>query len=347
MRAACASRANPFPEDPMFPIEEVLFLYLLVIAVAVAVLRDLFAAAMLMGIFSLLSAGMFTLMDAVDVAFTEAAVGAGISTILVLATLSLTTEKETNPPRLQLLPLLVVVVTGAALMYGTLDMPPYADPSAPIHHHVAPRYLASMEEIGIPNFVTSILASYRGYDTFGELAVIFTAGVGVTLLLSQPFAARQQSEEDEAPPSLFVKLRMHEMIVLRTVTKLLVPFILLFAFYTQAHGDFGPGGGFQAGVIFAAGLILYALIYGPATLRTFVKPWVVETGIALGLLTYGGVGVASMLMGGHFLDYSALTPGHPQHGQHIGIFIVELGVGITVASVMLTIYFHFAGTEHR
>lgn len=170
-----------------FPLELILFLFLLVVGAAVIHMRNLFAAAMLTGIFSLLSCGLFTLMDAVDVAFTEAAVGAGMSTILILATLALT-PKEERPARpgarRPWLALAVCLMTGAVLVYGTLDMPAYGDRAAVIHHHVVPRYVVdSMQEIGLPNFVTSILASYRGYDTFGELSVIFTAGIGVMLIL--------------------------------------------------------------------------------------------------------------------------------------------------------------------
>ena len=163
----------------------VLFTFLAVIAIAIIRLRDLFAAVMLMGIFSLLSASLFTVMDAVDVAFTEAAVGAGISTVLMLATLSLTTSKESRLfERPQPLALIVVLLTGAALVYATFDMPRYGDPAAPIHHHVADDYIERIDdEIGVPNMVTAILASYRGYDTWGETAVIFTACVGVMLLL--------------------------------------------------------------------------------------------------------------------------------------------------------------------
>lgn len=167
-----------------------LFAFLLAIAVAVSRARNLFAAGMLTGIFSLVSAGLFTLLDAVDVAFTEAAVGAGISTIVVLGTLSLTGEREGRPRR-PLLPLLVTALTGAALVWGTLDMPGLGDPNAPIHNHVAPDYLSgTAAHIGIPNVVTAILASYRGFDTLGELVVIFTAGVGVLLLLGRGAEAR-------------------------------------------------------------------------------------------------------------------------------------------------------------
>ncbi len=147
--------------------------------------KNLFAAVMMASIYSLLSAGLFVVMDAVDVAFTEAAVGAGISTVLMLGTLALVGHSEHQPQHRPILPLFVVILTGAVLVYGTLDIPPFGDASNPAHHHVAPHYLEESEhEIGIPNVVTSVLASYRGYDTMGETTVIFAALVGVLLLLS-------------------------------------------------------------------------------------------------------------------------------------------------------------------
>ncbi len=162
--------------------------FLAVMAIGILRLRNLFAVVMLSGIYSLLSAGLFVALDAVDVAFTEAAVGGGIATVLMLGTLALTTDREKLPEvRLQITPLLIVVATGALLIFGTLDMPSYGDPTAPIHQHVAPRYLADAErETSVPNVVTAVLASYRGFDTMGELAVIFTAGIGVILLLGRP-----------------------------------------------------------------------------------------------------------------------------------------------------------------
>ena len=166
---------------------------LAITAVAAIRLHDLFAVVMMFGVYSLLAATVFVVLDAVDVAFTEAAVGVGISTILMLATLGLVGRWERRPAHRPFLPLLVVVVTGAALIYGTLDMPHFGDPDAPVHHHVVPRYLEkSPDEIGIPNVVTGVLASYRGYDTLGELTVIFTAGVGVLALLG--IRRRRQDE---------------------------------------------------------------------------------------------------------------------------------------------------------
>ena len=165
-------------------IDIVILVFLAVIAVAIVRLRSLFAVVMLASIYSLLMALMFVVLDAVDVAFTEAAVGAGISTVLMLGTLAMTGGQEKVPLRPPLLPLVIVVATGAVLIFGVSDLPAFGDANAPVHTYVAPRYLGDSKiEIGIPNVVTSVLASYRGYDTLGEVTVIFTAGIGVMLLL--------------------------------------------------------------------------------------------------------------------------------------------------------------------
>lgn len=135
---------------------------------------------------------------------------------------------------------------------------------------------------------------------------------------------------------------MSHHVVLRIIAKLLIPVIMLFALYVQFHGDYGPGGGFQAGVIFAAAFILYAIIFGLESARRALPPTIIRTGVALGVLLYAGVGVVSLPLGGTYLDYSVLAH-DPVHGQHYGILLVELGVGITVASVMVAIFFTFAG----
>ncbi len=135
---------------------------------------------------------------------------------------------------------------------------------------------------------------------------------------------------------------MKRHLVLRVVAKQLIPFILLFALYVQFHSDFGPGGGFQAGIIFATAFILYALIYGVETANKVAPPKVVSFFVAFGVLLYAGVGVASLLMGANYLDYGVLGA-DPVAGQHLGILLIELGVGITVAAVMITVFFAFAG----
>ena len=169
-----------------------------VTAFAVMRLRGLLAVIMLSGIYSLISAALLTTLDAVDVAMTEAAVGAGITTVLLLGTLTLTGAHEARPsrPHRRLLPLAVVLVTGGFLIYGTLDMPRFGAADAPIHQHVAPRYIHKTgTEVGTPNIVTAVLASYRGYDTMGETSVVFTAALGVLLLLGVERPRRRRRDD--------------------------------------------------------------------------------------------------------------------------------------------------------
>lgn len=161
---------------------------------AVARLHNLYAVVMLAGIYSLLAATVLLVLDGVDVALTEAAVGAGVSTLLALGTLAVTRGREKPPARPKLLPLLVVAVTGGVLIYASLDMAHFGDPNAPVQTHVGPAYIAEAPETtGMPNVVTSVLASYRGIDTLGEVVVIFAAGVGVILLLG---SWRRRSDEE-------------------------------------------------------------------------------------------------------------------------------------------------------
>ena len=131
---------------------------------------------------------------------------------------------------------------------------------------------------------------------------------------------------------------MKNDLILRLVAKLLIPYILLFALYVQFHGDFGPGGGFQAGVIIAAAMIFYGLIYGLPAVRKAVPEPLVESMMAVGVLIYGGVGLAGLLLGGNYLDYFVLDP-DPVHGQERGIFWVEVGVAVTFIGVMLKIFY--------
>ncbi len=138
---------------------------------------------------------------------------------------------------------------------------------------------------------------------------------------------------------------MNPHVILRVVSKLLIPLIALFAFYVQFHGDFGPGGGFQAGVILAVAVILYGLIFGLEAAKKAIPPSWVRVGMTLGVLIYGGTGVVTWLLGGKFLEYAVLTPEHPSHGIHYGILAVELGVLLAVSSVMLAIFYAFGSRE--
>lgn len=312
----------------------------MVVAIAIVRMKDLVATIMLAGLYGLLSASFFVAMDAVDVAFTEAAVGAGISTLLMLVAITMTGRNESSKRHKPLLALAVVIMTGGLLIYGTLDMPFFGAGDAPIHNHVAPKYIKdSPQEIGIPNMVTSVLASYRAFDTFGEVVVIFTAGIGILALLS--FTSQPRINEGHSKSSISHDSMHKQHLVIRIVAKMLIPFILLFALYVQFHGDFGPGGGFQAGVIFASAIILYAMLFGLDTAYRVINQTFIQLIAAIGVLLYGSVGVVSLLNGGNFLDYNVLSH-DPIAGQHLGILVIEWGVGCTVASVMMIIFFNFA-----
>ncbi|MCQ8186027.1 DUF4040 domain-containing protein [Parvularcula maris] len=187
--AAAASDAEPMMEvtgqAASVAIEILILTLLVATAVSMIRMRQLFGVAMLSGIYSLLSAAFFVALDAVDVAFTEAAVGAGVSTVLVLSGIALTAKREMPVDRRrQLLPLLIVFVTGGALVYSTIDMPAFGDPQAPANAYVGAEYIAQTpQDVEVPNIVTAVLASYRGFDTLGETVVVFTAGLACLLLL--------------------------------------------------------------------------------------------------------------------------------------------------------------------
>ncbi|HWM28242.1 MAG TPA: DUF4040 domain-containing protein [Woeseiaceae bacterium] len=316
----------------------VFILTLLVItAFGVIQARNLFSAVMLGGIYSFEMASIFFILDAADVALTEAAIGAGITTVFFLGALALTEHRERGRHGPQWLPIGVMTATGMMLIYASFDNPRIGDPNAPVHVHVAPWYLEQTPQlIDIQNIVSAILASFRGYDTLGELFVIFTAGIGVLFILSAP--APQDRKVSERLMNA-EGLRHH--LVPRVVGQLLVPFIVLFGLYVQFHGDYGPGGGFQAGALISAGLILYALLRGEIAALRAVPMWFLRMLIVSGALLYTTVGIAGMLLGGSFLDYSVLS-NDPVAGQHLGILLVEVGVGLTVTGVLLSIFHAFA-----
>jgi multicomponent Na+:H+ antiporter subunit B len=172
---------------------------LAVVTVAIIYQRSLFGIVILASIYSFLMATLLIVLDAVDVAMTEASVGAGVSTVFLLAALHLIKTTEMRPIRRHTIPLLVTIGTGAVLVWGTNVLPPFGSPDGVIHKHVAPRYVAdTVRETNVPNVVTSVLADYRGYDTLGETTVIFTAGIGVMLLLR---GVRRRGRVDDGRPA--------------------------------------------------------------------------------------------------------------------------------------------------
>ncbi len=174
---------------------------LAIVTLAIVRLRSLVGAVILASVYSFLMASVMIALDAVDVALTEASVGAAISTVLLLATLHLTKTREETPKHSAWLPLLLSLAVGAMLVWGTLVLEPFGAPDAAIHRHVAPRYINDvMAETGVPNMVTAVLADYRGFDTLGETAVIFIAGIGVMLLLGGMRRRGQGGQDAGAEP---------------------------------------------------------------------------------------------------------------------------------------------------
>jgi multicomponent Na+:H+ antiporter subunit B len=181
-------------------INTVLLLMMVAVVLGIVRVRNLFAVVMMGGVYSFLMATLMVALDAVDVGMTEAAVGAGISTVLMLAVLGLTQTREREPVHRPILPLIVAVLVGAALVHGTSTLPDFGDADAPAQRHVAPDYIErAPRETGAPNIVTAVLASYRGYDTLGETTVIFTGGIGVLVLLAG--RRRKAADADDGGPS--------------------------------------------------------------------------------------------------------------------------------------------------
>jgi multicomponent Na+:H+ antiporter subunit B len=309
--------------------------FVAIAAVATVQSRNLFVASIWFGIFSLLMASNFFILDAADVALTEAAVGAGVSTVLFLGALALTGDRETYTTKLEWIAFAVLIVLGLVLFVVSFDQPVLGDPNAPVHTHVAPYYLQETPRlIDIPNVVTAILASFRGYDTLGEVIVIFTAGIGVVSVLSfRP--KRKQALSGKALADEVRGVQHHS--ILRVVGKLIIPLLLLFGLVVQFHGKYTPGGGFSAGALFAAAVMLYGILEGADRSSRAMPQAVMLRLAALGATLYTGVGIASMLMGGHFLDYNLLSS-NPLTGQYVGILLVEFGVGLTVTTVLVMIF---------
>jgi len=317
-----------------------LFLLTLLVITAIAIVRaeDLFVSVILTTIFSLLMAINFFILDAADVALTEAAVGAGVTTVIFLCALALTGDQEKPQKQGQKVALVIVSILALVIIYSTFDNPQLGDPDAPVHQHVAPWYLEKTPEyMDFPNVVTAILSSFRGYDTLGEVFVVFAACIGVLFILgvSPPRKAMQVSVKKSG-------LRHH--LIPQVVGRLLIPFIVLFGLYTQFHGEYGPGGGFQAGALIATGVILFALLEGEAEALRAVPRRVLLGMVVGGALLYGSVGVVCILMGGAFLDYSVLAA-DPVWGQQLGILIIEAGVGMAVCGALLSIFHAFAARE--
>lgn len=261
--------------------------------------------------------------------------------------------------------LIVVTLCAAILLYATQDFPPWGDSNSPASLHVSPRYIQkTIIETDVPNTVTSILADYRGYDTMYETTVIFCAGLAcllllrtylpdrrdfyfrhipteVTLHIKDPKKIPQDSAEFEQIDTMWVPYDL----IIKTMARVVLPFIQLFALYVVAHGDFSPGGGFQGGVIFGAAFILLAIGFDLRTILERIEERVLGLLSALGVFIYAGIGALCLLLHGNFLDYGQLArilPVDPVEARALGMLGVEIGVGIAVMSVMVIIYINIA-----
>jgi multicomponent Na+:H+ antiporter subunit B len=263
---------------------------------------------------------------------------------------------------LKIIGFLIVLLSGSLLIYATGDFPPWGDIASPASTHVSPRYIEkTVEETGVPNVVTAVLADYRGFDTMFETVVIFSAGVacfvllriygreepetrlyrhtltGITVRVRTDRAVPPQPEEFERIDSLWIPYD----VIIRTMCRRLIPFIQLFALYVIAHGHHSPGGGFQGGVILGASLILLAIAHNLKISLGRMPEKTDALLCAVGVGVYAATGAFCMLLGLNFLNYTALAPllpGGAVMARSYGIFIVEVGVGMAVMATMVWIY---------
>lgn len=253
----------------------------------------------------------------------------------------------------------IVCLTGALLLYGTGEFPDWGDPHSPASTHLSNHYIEqAVEETKVPNLVTAVLADYRGFDTMFETAVVFCAGIACFLLLRN-FKEEKERYYRHTPTGVILHVKDSQKkltvgkefehmdkdwvpsdLIIKTICRILIPFIQIYALYVVAHGDFSPGGGFQGGVIFGSSLILLAISYDLKILLKRVTEKVLGIYAALGVLIYVGIAAICMPMGGNFLDYAVLAPfvWDPHHVRALGMLGVEIGVGIAVTAVMAIIY---------
>jgi multicomponent Na+:H+ antiporter subunit B len=266
---------------------------------------------------------------------------------------------------------ILVVLLGGVLFYFSLEFPPWGDPGSPASSHVSPYYIEhTLEDTSVPNIVTSVLADYRGYDTMFETVVIFTAGIacifllrtfrsiesetrmyrhiptGITLRIEKGGKFPDDSHEFKRIDSIWVP----HSVIIRTTCRLVVPFIQLFALYVIAHGHHSPGGGFQGGVILGASIILYAVAFDLRSAIQRMGERITALLCALGIFIYAGTGALCMLFQSNYLDYGALSNilgVDPVTARSHGILIVEIGVGIAVMAVMVSLYYNLASAGHH
>lgn len=336
----------------IWPFDFLVLLMIVICAFAAISLKGLLSAGIILSAYSFLMALLWTEMGAVDVAFTEAAVGAGVSTVFIIAVI-FHTRRRLKPRQsgrilFKLIGLSASVALGALLLDASNDFPAWADPAAPAGGHVATYYVNNtLSDTGAPNVVTSVLADYRGFDTLFETTVIFAAGMVVIAVLRRP--GRRKNPRRKTRDGKLVEA--HTSLIIQRVARIMIPFMQLYGLYVVAHGHHSPGGGFQGGVIIGSSFILVGLSYN---VQTVVKRMNEKLNILLanaGVLVFAGIGTLCILLGGNFLDYSVLSrilpATSPVMARYHGMLGVEIGVAIAVMAIMVTIYVNAASKGYQ
>lgn len=303
-----------------------------IVAVKLSISSKLLDNVAILSLFSLLISILYLLMDAPDVAMTEVALGSCLSSCVLLNFLK--SIKASNQ-KLRISKTVPAFILSSlfflTLIYISSFLPEYGDQNAPIHGHVSKYYIDNTKhEVGTPSIAAAILASYRGYDTLGETSVILIAGLAILLILSPKIFDK---------PISSMTNQLNDSAILRIITHFIVPYIFLYGLYIQINGEVSPGGGFQAGVIFASCIIALDLV-SERNLQLLLSIDNLRYSAVAGVLIYALTGVVSLALGANYLNYSVFSP-IQINGQIIGIITIELGVGITVSSVMTMIYFLF------
>lgn len=325
-------------------LEGILLLFLVLAAILTGLVRDVLAAAVIFAAYSLAMSILWVLLRAPDVALTEAAIGAGLITVLFLGAIAQTTRFEqteiAKPVRSVRWPAVGIVLAFAGAVALSLpSLPAVGDPTTPPHQHLSTYYLATAPvETGISNVVTAILAAYRGLDTFGEVVVVFAAGIGLLVVIradtipTLKVAARSQARSSQSCASE----------VTRTGIRVVVPFIATLGLFIGFHGANSAGGGFQGGVIAAAAVVL--LIFSTSVEET--RRWIHEATFLS--ITIGGIfvialiGLGAIALGAEFLDYRAYPV---PKAMTYGIEVVEVAIGATVTGVVIMYIFGLVPTD--
>ena len=316
---------------------------LLVLVVAMAgvalTVRHLMSASVVLGIYSFFMCLIWAGMGAVDVAFTEAAVGAGVSTIFFVLILFFTNASDDSRASIRTNILVggLCVVFGYGLYVGVSDLPEWGDASSPVNTMVSPYFIKyAYSDTKVPNLVTAVLADYRAFDTMFETVVVFIATLGIIMLFRR--------ESNQVEDGLTTNHAVHNSevpMVMRLASQYMTPFIQLFGLYVVAHGHYSPGGGFQGGVILGASLILMAIANGTSFVESYFSVSAMMRLSILGVIIFAVWGLVPVLLGQSFLDYSAWSqwlPIDPVMIRSHSMLIVEIGVALTVMCGMYGIY---------